>query len=96
MALYDPQCYHPTNRVGLGPTQSTTGILAITARIPWYSKSALRFSTTDRPTAVTTSKRPGHARAQPGQCLVQEQSDIKPELDPITVQKNIEGVELTP
>ena len=44
------QCYHPTNPVGLGPAQSTTGILAITARIPWYSKSIAHFVTqTDLP-----------------------------------------------
>ena len=39
------QCYYPTNRVGLGPAHSTTGILAITARIPWYSKSIAHLAT---------------------------------------------------
>ena len=64
------QCYYPTNRVGLGPAHSTTGILAITARIPWYSESILHFSTTDRPAVLLTRRRPGHALARPGHCLV--------------------------
>ena len=40
-----PNAKHSTNRVGLGPAHSTTGILAITARIPWHSKSIAHFVT---------------------------------------------------
>ena len=63
-----PNAKHSTNRVGLGPAHSTTGTLATTVRVPWYSKSILHSSHA----ALLTSRRPGHALARPGHCLVQK------------------------
>lgn len=64
-------------------------------RIALPHVDACDVPTFTRPGLNPTAK-PGHTLARPGHCLVQKRSDVEAELHPITTQKNIEGVELTP